>query len=255
MQIGRSVLVACGSVAMIVFWASCTCDPVYPPEAGAECDVIGERTCDIGAASSRPLNVLVCVDSFRWQVETACDDFGTFCSERDEGPVCVERPCSLDEMRCTTDYTQVAICDEDGEWQPGELCDDGRICKVEDDTASCVKTSCAEGESRCSTDGKAIETCNEAGDWLVTEVCLVGEVCEVGTFVPICVSGPMCSEQNELEQRCSPDDSVWIQECQSIGAGGTPAYDWVDTLDCSTLTPDYICQQDPGQDPFCFPAP
>ena len=254
MQALRYSVILCASTAAVLLWASCTCDPIYPPEAGDSCDVVGETVCSFRGDADRSPDLLVCVDRRTWQVDTACDDFGMYCSEGEDGPVCTEQPCSPEQTRCTTDYGQVTFCNAEREWEPGELCDKGRICKVEDDMASCVEElSCAEGAQRCSADAKAIETCNATGDWAVTKLCSPGEICELGTFVPICVAGPLCSAANELDQRCSPDEPVWIQECQSTGT--SPPYDWVNSLDCSTLTPDYVCQQDPGEVPFCFPAP
>ncbi len=248
-------LLALMGAAMVLLWTGCTCDPVYPPEAGDTCDSIGDKDCDLDRDTSESLNVLVCVDTLEWQVESACDDFGMVCSHVDGEPICVGRPCEEGQTRCTTDYGRVTLCDEYGNWEPDEVCGDARVCVVRDDAASCVGASCAVGESRCAAEGEAIETCDDEGDWVVTEVCPPDRVCELGTFVPTCVEGPTCSAQNELEQRCNPEDVVWIQECQNMGSGSDPVFDWVNMLDCSTLTPDYICQQEGDEAPFCLPPP
>jgi hypothetical protein len=241
--------------AMVLLWTGCTCEPIYPPEAGGSCEEVGEKECGYDVDASESQVLLVCVDTLRWAVESACDDFGMLCNQIDGEPLCVTRSCEEGETRCTTDYSELIVCDEYGNWEAGEACGEGRQCAVRENAASCVDASCTEGETRCAEEGEAIETCDDAGGWVVTEVCPTDQVCELGTFVPTCVEGPTCSEENELEQRCNPEDVVWIQECQSTAGGADPMYDWVNTLDCSTLTPDYICQQEGDEAPFCLPAP
>lgn len=255
MRLGIYLLLACAAAGVLLVWTGCTCDPVYPPEAGDRCDSVGDKDCDLDRETDESTNVLICVDTFRWAVESPCDDFGMACTQIDGEPVCVARPCVSGETRCTTDYTGVRTCNEYATWNAAEACNDGRVCAVRDGSASCTAPSCREGESRCSAEGESIETCDESGNWLVAEDCPLDWSCETGELVPICVEGPTCSEQNELEQRCNPRDPVWVQECLDTGIAGDPVYGWVDTLDCSTITPDYVCQQEGDGTPFCFPPP
>ena len=249
----RLLLGLVGATA-VALWTGCSCDPIYPPQAGDACDEVGARECDFDVDTSESSNLLVCVDSLRWELESACDDFGMDCTHIDGEPLCVERPCDEGETRCTTDYTQVIVCDEYSNWDAQEACGEEAQCVVRSGAASCMVVSCTEGESQCAAEGEAIESCDDTGNWVVTEVCPPDQICQPGSFVPTCVEGPTCSEQNELDQRCNPEDVVWVQECQNTGAGD-PLYDWVNTLDCSTLTPDYICQQEGDEVPICLPAP
>lgn len=256
MRMFSMMLFGTASIAMVVLWTGCSCDPVYPPEAGDDCSVEGDRTCDLDRESDLSLNLLICAETFEWVVETRCDDFGMVCREPDDEPMCVERTCIMGQTRCTPDYRQIIICNAAGEWVPSETCGEERVCVVDDGAAACVGDTCEEGSTRCSADAKQVETCDAEGEWVATEVCRAGEVCELRIAVATCVEAEItCSAATELDQRCNPDDPVWIQECRDVATAGEPIYEWEDIVDCSTMTPDYICQEEGDNLPFCFPPP
>lgn len=244
------IFLASAGVGLLMLSAACTCDPVYPHEVGENCSDQGDKSCD----DTSSLDILVCVEHLRWELETACDDFGMSCDESDGDPICVDAPCSPEQTRCTTDYAQVIVCNDAGEWTHMSACEEGEVCVVEDEAARCAPPSCDEGQTRCTDDRTQVETCNADSQWILSATCVEGEVCEVVTLDARCVEALFsCTAETELNQRCDPEDPLWVQECRNLGTEGAPVYEWVDVTDCSTMSPDYICQQVGDNAPFCFP--
>jgi len=184
-----------------------------------------------------------------------CADSGQVCTVETRPASCVIPGACIDgTTRCSSDRSEVETC-QGGDWNVTATCEQDQLCNDLGETAQCVDAACTEGETRCADNN--VETCSALGLWTVTATCNPGQACQVVNDEAQCVSDDdSCTADKLFEQRCSPDDEVWVQECRNTGTQEAPVYTWVNVQDCRTLTPDYVCQQvAPGTTPYCFAPP
>ena len=196
--------------------------------------------------------ILVCSNDKVWVTHQDCSADDKSCVIADSSYQC---RCATGETRCVASDTAVEVCNDGGDWEASETCEEGEICELRNGVAACGPETCTPGETRCSADNRQVEICSD-DEWKPSLTCEQDQICVLeGSTATCIVDEEPCGAGNLFAQRCSPDDELWIQECRNTGTEQAPVYEWVDSQDCSLQTPDYVCIQEMGTLPYCFAPP